>query len=185
MRGLDHQDDQENYLEVWVEKDALSGVLSRVTKPYHVPIVVNKGYGSLSAMHDAHLRFEDHCCLVTVLYLGDYDPSGLDMIRDIKDRIREFDGGYEFEIIPLALTMEQIKQYNPPPNPAKRQDPRARGFIKKHGSQSWEVDALRPEVLNQLLGDAIGLRIDQVQYSFVQECEVEERGRLHAIKKLL
>jgi hypothetical protein len=84
---------QKNYVEVWVEKDALSGVLRRVTSQYHVPILVNRGYSSATAMFDSYERFKeaimkDQFC--TILYLGDFDPSGQDMIRDIKDRTLEF-----------------------------------------------------------------------------------------------
>lgn len=85
---------QECYIEVWVEKDALSGVLSRVTRPYHIPILVNRGYSSASAMHDAFLRFnralKEGSKSIRVLYLGDFDPSGVDMVRDVEQRIREF-----------------------------------------------------------------------------------------------
>ena len=87
---------QSNYLEVWVEKDALSGVLKRVTSKYHVPILVNRGYSSASAMYDSYNRFKEaieNKQRVTILYLGDYDPSGIDMIRDIRDRITEFMAG--------------------------------------------------------------------------------------------
>lgn len=84
---------QDTYLEVWVEKDALSGVLKRVTEKYGINIMVNRGYSSVSAMYDAFRRFKtahDNNQKVRVIYLGDYDPSGIDMIRDINDRITEF-----------------------------------------------------------------------------------------------
>lgn len=189
---------QENYLEVWVEKDALSGVLKRVTEKYHVPILVNRGYSSASAMFDSYERFLtaiENTQKVTILYLGDYDPSGIDMIRDIRDRITEFmtgsseiddlwngDTDYSldsvesfiekwFEIIPIALTKEQIDEYNPPPNPAKRTDPRSGKFIAELGDTSWEVDALRPDVLNQLLEDEITQRINENLYEEILDEE--------------
>lgn len=208
---------QENYIEVWVEKDALSGVLKRVTQKYHIPIVVNRGYSSVTAMHDAFNRFVDAADnkgqKITILYLGDFDPSGVDMVRDITDRIKEFFIGsmfvrskwYElsydqqdnFEsienygsqwvhenitILPIALTMAQIKQYNPPPNPAKITDPRAADYIKKYGNTSWEVDALPPPVLNALLTDAITNRIDEEKYDEVVASEKADKVK---IKKLL
>lgn len=95
---LDRQDGQENYLECWVEKDALSGVLKRVTSKYHVPILVNRGYSSVSSMYDSFVRFEMALRArqkVKIIYLGDFDPSGIDMIRDIETRISEFLLGYE------------------------------------------------------------------------------------------
>jgi hypothetical protein len=194
---------QDNYLEVWVEKDALSGVLKRVTEKYHVPILVNRGYSSASAMFDSYERFikaieNNQKC--TILYLGDYDPSGIDMIRDIRDRITEFMIGSSdiedlwndssedtvqgfvdqwFEIIPIALTITQIKEYNPPPNPAKITDPRSGKFIAELGRTSWEVDALRPDVLNQLLEDEITGRIDEILYEAILE---EEQGHIQTLQ---
>lgn len=185
------------YIEVWVEKDALSGVLKRVTERFHIPIMVNRGYSSASAMFDAYNRFDDawrENQSIRILYLGDYDPSGIDMIRDIKDRIVEFfcgaedctaddliDQGIDFEIIPVALTRAQINQYNPPPNPAKRTDPRAKDFITNHGTTSWEVDALRPEVLNRILTDAINKHIDRDIYS---DIVAEEKKDIKKLKEL-
>lgn len=197
---------QENYLEVWVEKDALSGVLKRVTEKYHVPILVNRGYSSASAMFDSYERFLkaiNNSQKCTILYLGDYDPSGIDMIRDIRDRITEFLIGssdvedlwndsenynldtiesfveYWFEIIPIALTIIQIREYNPPPNPAKITDPRSGKFIAELGKTSWEVDALKPEVLHQLLEDEITGRINLDLYKEILE---EEKGHIKTLK---
>ena len=84
-----------------------------------------------------------------ILYLGDHDPSGLDMIRDIADRLEEF--GVSPEVRPIGLTMTQIKKYNPPTNPAKITDPRAGWYIKQYGAKSWEVDALNPKILHALV----------------------------------
>lgn len=183
---------QENYIEVWVEKDALSGVLKRVTSVYHIPIVVNRGYSSVSAMYDAFNRFDaakDEGQAIRVLYLGDYDPSGIDMIRDISDRSIEFFGedadDYDFKVIPIALTREQIRQYNPPPNPAKMADPRAKDYVKKHGKTSWEVDALRPEVLNSVLTNAILDLIDEDMYNNIIKAEVKDKIKLQKLSEQL
>jgi hypothetical protein len=191
---LDRMAGQDTYLEVWVEKDALSGVLKRVTEKYGINIMVNRGYSSVSAMYDAFRRFKtahDNNQKVRVIYLGDYDPSGIDMIRDINDRITEFfsyrrsdeemDGHWwenyydmDFEIVPIALTREQIDLYNPPPNPAKTTDPRSGKFISENGHQSWEVDALKPQVLNTLLDTAITEFIDVDKYEAVIEQEKQD-----------
>lgn len=202
---------QSAYIEVWVEKDALSGVLSRVTKEYHVPIMVNRGYSSVSAMYDAFHRFNDAFIsgqAIRILYLGDHDPSGIDMIRDIEDRILEFFYGtyfdndasfndlssrqyleqhhdMDFKVIPLALTKDQINEYNPPPNPAKMKDPRAGDYVKKNGQISWEVDALRPDVLNNLLHKAILSLIDLDLYKSIIEEESLDKLKLENLKELL
>ena len=196
--ALPRQNGQAVYLEVWVEKDALSGVLKRVTEKYHIPILVNRGYSSVSAMYDSFMRFVHRAAWkerdVKIIYLGDYDPSGLDMIRDIASRIEEFQVGYNdghlveemfFEVIPIALTKEQIDQYDPPPNPAKITDPRAKNFIKKHGDMSWEVDALRPDVLNQLLDDAILSYIDEDLYKEILEQEKVDKEKLKSLIDLI
>lgn len=198
---------QENYIEVWVEKDALSGVLKRVTQKYHIPILVNRGYSSASAMFDAYHRFKEayeNDQMIRIIYLGDYDPSGQDMIRDIRDRILEFAIGdyneyeldiskcdehtkeeiaerFNFAILPVALTREQINLYNPPPNPAKITDPRAKKFIEEHGNLSWEVDALRPDVLHKLLDDSINDLIDRETFESVLEEEEEQREKLKSL----
>ncbi len=181
---IPRQQGQDIYLEVWVEKDALSGVLKRVTSKYHVPILVNRGYSSATAVHDAHERFEEMENVV-VLYLGDFDPSGLDMIRDIRFRILEFKGDYDFEILPIALTLEQIQEHDPPPNPAKLTDPRAKDFILVHGNQSWEVDALRPDVLHSLLEASINDHIDLNLFESVLKRESEEINSLKDLRKYL
>ena len=192
--ALDRMEGQENYIEVWVEKDALSGVLSRITNKYHIRLMVNRGYSSVSAMYDAYKRFSQNRqnidSPVYVIYLGDFDPSGLDMIRDIDERINEFDKGFDgglwhddfnFTVKPVALTMDQIEEYNPPPNPAKISDPRAKDFIKKYGGTSWEVDALKPNVLNSILEGTILSLIDVDKYN---EIVKKEQGMKKDIKNL-
>lgn len=195
---LDHMDGQDTYIEVWVEKDALSGVLSRVTEKYHIPIMVNRGYSSASAMHDSYKRIYEKlhggngdCSRAVVLYLGDYDPSGIDMIRDVDDRLKEFaesfypEWEFDFKIEPIALTRQQIQAYNPPPNPAKRTDPRAKNYIEEHGKTSWEVDALPPKVLNEVLEDAILFYLDTSLYDEVLKNEEIDRNRLKRLIKHL
>jgi len=145
--------DQEHYVELWVEKDALASVLWPIAHRHHITLMINKGYSSQSAMWTSSNRFIEASRdgkYTTLLYLGDFDPSGEDMVRDITERMVMF-GVQELDVIKVALTKEQIKRYNPPPNPAKVTDPRAKKYIAEHGKQSWEVDALPPEVLNQLM----------------------------------
>ena len=190
----DRMQGQPTYMEVWVEKDALSGVLKRVTERYGINIIVNRGYSSATAMHDAHLRFnteirKQDASDIKVIYVGDFDPSGQDMIRDITDRIAEFGGNYEFTIDPIALTWEQIETHTPPPNPAKITDPRAKAYIERHGDSSWEVDALPPEVLDRILSNAITAELDYSQYDLMLEQEEAHRETLRKanefVEKLL
>ena len=153
---FDRQRNQDVYIELWVEKDALSGVLKEITAKYHINLMVNKGYSSCSAMHDAFERFkkqEEKGKETHILYLGDHDPSGLDMIRDVRERLEEF-GVYPL-VQQIGLTMDQIKEFNPPSNPAKITDPRAKWYLEKYGNVSWEVDALNPKTLHQLVKDNV------------------------------
>lgn len=195
-------ENQGTYVEVWVEKDALSGVLKRVTNKYHVPILVNRGYSSASAMFDSYQRFRNAYDIgqkIKILYLGDYDPSGIDMIRDIRERTLEFMMGgsanietledaakeYQFSVESIALTIEQINQYEPPPNPAKMSDPRANKFVAQHGDTSWEVDALKPEVLNKLLDDAILENINLKTYESIVNSEAADKDKLRNLYQYL
>lgn len=172
---LDRQEGQEYYIECWSEKDALSNILYRVTEYYHTYLVINRGYSSCTAMHDAHQRFECNDNNV-IFYLGDHDPSGLDMVRDIRDRLEEF--GSNVEVIPVALTTAQVRQYNPPPNPAKITDPRAKWYIQKYGNTSWEVDALEPDVLHNLLRRYIESYMDMDLFQEILDQEAEDKEEL-------
>lgn len=180
---LNRQSGQRNNVELWTEKDALSGILRRVTQEYHVQLVVNKGYTSSSAAYRAYQRILQHHFdtggITTILYLGDHDPSGLDMIRDIRGRLTfmlekgeaSLIGDDVLRVIPIGLSMSQIKQYNLPPNPTKLTDSRAEGYIKLYGKTCWEVDALRPQVLTQIVEDNITDQIDTNLYEDVLEQE--------------
>lgn len=176
---LNRQRGQANYLEVWCEKDALSGVLKRVTHEYHIMLCVNRGYSSATAMYDAAKRLKRAKQKSHILYLGDHDPSGLDMIRDIEQRLSEF-GCYP-EIHRIALTSEQIEEYDPPPNPAKWTDTRAEAYVAEFGETCWEVDALPPEVLNEILTDSIEQLIDTVKFEDMKQAEQHDKERLEEI----
>ncbi len=199
---LDRQQGQNRYIELWVEKDALSGVLKPLTSHYHIRLVVNRGYSSCTAMHDAYTRIVDACedsdRIATIFYLGDHDPSGLDMVRDIQDRLSEFgllnmvdvnvgDRDYsehipKFEVIHIGLTDEQVKKYSPPPNPAKFSDPRAKWYVQKYGKTSWEVDALNPKVLNKLIKKHVEDLIDMKLFNDQLQKEEHDKKALEEYK---
>ena len=172
---------QPNYVELHVEKDALSGVLAPLAREFHVTLSVNRGYSSQSSMYEASKRFIEHADAdCTILYLGDHDPSGEDMVRDVRDRLRTF--GANVHVEKIALTMDQIEEYNPPPNPAKVSDPRAAEYIAKHGDSSWEVDALPPDVLQNLIRDSIKRLVDQ---DLLDDMLTKEDKDKEALKKAL
>lgn len=182
---LDRWEGQENYVELWCEKDALSSVLQPITRGLHTTLMVNRGYSSQSAMHSSAQRFIHQVGAgqkPVLLYLGDFDPSGEDMVRDIRERLYMF-GVEDLEVRKLALTTEQIEQYNPPSNLAKKTDSRTEGFIAKHGDKSYEVDALDPEVLQQLLKDEIGEYLDWDKWDAVLKIEARHKAQLKQLVK--
>ena len=170
---------QPYYVELWVEKDALAGVLQPLGDEFHVTVMVNRGYSSQSAMFDSAQRFRDatntgHAPVI--LYLGDFDPSGEDMVRDIRDRLELF--GVDIDLRTIAITEDQIAQYNPPPNPAKMSDSRARKFVDEHGSNSYEVDALPPATLQAVIREALEDLVDQELMDEIIEREDDDKDRL-------
>lgn len=178
--------DQPNYVELWVEKDALAGVLSPIASEYHVPLMVNRGYSSQSAMYESAKRFKRRGAgkSLTLLYLGDHDPSGEDMVRDVGDRLEMF-GVERLKVEKLALTMAQIQKYNPPPNPAKMTDSRAPAYVAKFGTSSWEVDALPPNVLAQIIRKALERLVNRPAMDRVKQLEQEDKAALRAAARTL
>lgn len=178
--SLDKWRGQPNYVELWVEKQALAGVLEPLASQFCVPLMVNKGYSSQSAMYEASLRFrrqQGTKDAMKLFYLGDHDPSGEDMVRDITDRLTMF-GVRKLSVVKLALTMDQIQEYEPPPNPAKMSDPRAGAYVAEHGDESWEVDALPPNVLGDIIRAAFEEVIDDDALEELTEQEESERAAL-------
>jgi len=178
---MDRWKDQNHYVECWIEKDALVGVISGVCERYDVPYFSCRGYTSQSACWRAAMRIQDKLdegkeCLV--LHLSDHDPSGIDMTRDIGARLEMFGVG-ECEVRRIALTMKQIKQYDPPPNPAKTTDARARFYIAVYGDESWELDALEPKVIESLIEENLKEMIDKRRWKRVEREEQRNKRLLN------
>lgn len=168
---------QPHRVEVWIEKDALVGVIAGVCDQLDVPYFSCRGYTSQSEMWSAARRlkaYRDQTPII--LHFGDHDPSGVDMTRDITDRLEMFMGG--LEVKRLALNFDQVQEHNPPPNPAKLTDSRCGAYIKRFGDESWELDALDPATLAGLIRDEIeGLQDDDAWGAAVEK-EVEGRQQL-------
>ncbi len=255
---LDRQRNQTALIEVWTEKDAISSILKRITNPYGITLVVNKGYTSSTAIYGAYNRFIqefEEGGKVKILYFGDHDPSGLDMIRDINTRlmfmfcngsqfeevfsdedvldwwhdsgstiydIADISEKYEcvadfehidslsekkqnkmyslleegrkmlfiqskdlFEVVQVGLTMEQIQEYNPPSNPAKMTDPRMKDYIAEFGKVSWEVDALKPKIMEAIVDESIKANIDMMKFQLTMEEEKADKTKIKNIIKHL
>lgn len=175
---LDRWDGQTEYVELWVEKDALTGVLWPIASRFHVTLMTNRGYSSQSAMYESAQRFKAAGRIPKhLLYLGDHDPSGEDMVRDVADRLTMF-GVTRLEVTKVALTRDQVDEYEPPPNPAKMSDSRAAGYVAEHGDESWEVDALPPEEMTRIVTEALEEHVDQEAMDQVIAQEEEQREQL-------
>jgi hypothetical protein len=187
---LDKWEFQDVYPEVWVEKDALVGIIERPCKAWDVPYFSCRGYTSSSEMHKAAFdRFVDKIRQgkkVIILHLGDHDPAGLDMTRDITDRIREFISGnigstYAnafFKVQRLALNMDQVRRFNLPENYAKVSDTKVAAYIAEYGIHSWELDALQPDFIAELIEDSIRELCDTDEFNACQAAEEEQRELL-------
>jgi hypothetical protein len=210
--------EQPRRVEVWIEKDALVGVFEPVCQELDVPLFSWRGYTSQSEVWGAAQRLERYLVAgqeVVILHFGDHDPSGLDMTRDIRERLRLFllhdwirqedqrhaltsneerrewlirehgDRGWDtrLDVRRLALTWDEVQQYTPPPNPAKSTDARYRKYMAEFGDESWELDALEPAVLGQLVRDAVDSILDHDRWDAAVEREQTGAARLQAVSQ--
>lgn len=169
--------------EVWIEKDALIGVIESVCQQWDVPYFSCRGYTSQSEMWVAAQRLEVYSQedqTPVILHFGDHDPSGKDMTRDIVDRLDLFIGD-TVDLKRLALNMDQIDKYKPPPNPAKFTDSRVHAYVAEFGTQSWELDALEPKVIVKLITDNIQSLINPKLWQEDRERIADERKTLEGI----
>jgi hypothetical protein len=204
--------DQPTAVEVWVEKDALVDVIGRAANAWDAPYFSCRGYVSQSEMWRAGQRILSRLTergqTTLILHLGDHDPSGVDMSRDIRDRLNLFvmgdpalwaqatDAGEEnpythyansdlawpgaFELRRIALTWDQIEEYEPPPNPAKLTDSRAAGYIEEYGRESWELDALEPQTLDALIRTEIANAVAIGPMEAARDRQEENRAKIAA-----
>ncbi|GIO34376.1 MULTISPECIES: hypothetical protein [Paenibacillus] len=181
--AYDKWEDQDNYVEVWVEKDALVGIVGQVCAELDIPYFSCRGYVSQSEMWSAAQRLEDMAGNkeIHILHLGDHDPSGKDMSRDICDRLELFGVMVEFERI--ALNYDQIEEYAPPPNPTKLSDSRASGYISEFGYECWELDALRPDVIDALIRDKVTDLCDLELLQAARDREERSRETLNTVAR--
>jgi hypothetical protein len=164
--AIDKWEGQEYHIEVMVEKDALSGVLEPVCRDLDIGITAAKGYCSSSTMYEIGKRLfrksKNEYKQICVIYLGDHDPSGIDMTRDIEERLQMYSrlGSGEIEVVRLALNWGQVQDWKPPENPAKQTDSRFKRYVRQFGTSSWELDAVEPKRLARLIQEEVEQRID-------------------------
>jgi hypothetical protein len=172
---------QEDRVFCLVEKEALVGVLERVCNTFDIPLLAARGYPSGTvlrefAQSDIIPHAEDGQNII-ILHLGDHDPSGLDMTRDLEERIKMFSEHWDGDVTlkRIALNMDQIAEQKPPPNPAKQTDARFKAYADQFGDESWELDALSPSYLNDLVRDHVERHIDH-------ELWHQRQNQINAIK---
>jgi hypothetical protein len=163
------------YLECWLEKDALSGIFENVLEPFGVILNVGRGYDGWSSLYNAARRFEGTESAM-ILYYGDLDPSGEDMVRSLRERLGHF--GCNPEIIKCALTLEDVKKYNLPPALAKKTDTRRAAYVEKFGDVCVELDALPAAVLQSRLKNDLETRLDLEALELVKQAEQADKERL-------
>ena len=178
---LDKWEGQPNYVEVWVEKDALIDIVGQACRPLDTPHFSCRGYTSQSEMWSAAQRFirqkNREACYI--IHLGDHYPSGIDMTRDIQERLEMF--GADVYVKRVALTMNQVTTYNPPPNPAKITDSRCGKYIDQYGEESWELDALEPQMLTKLITNEVTALRDDAIYQAICDREEAEKRELQTV----
>jgi hypothetical protein len=177
--------DQEYYCEVWIEKDALIGVVERPCNEWRVPHFACRGYPSSSELYIAAKRLrrqQDNGKRVKVFYLGDHDPSGIDMTRSNEELLQLFARSNGIEVERIGLNMDQVEEYNLVPDPAKQTDGRFAAYQETFGTdESWELDALTPSVIDGLIRAAIDSVIDEDDFNEKLEQEDANKTLLQSI----
>jgi len=182
--AIDKWRDQEYRPEVWIEKEALIGVIEPTCKEWDLSYFACKGYSSSSSAHDAAMRmkaYSDAGQVPVILYLGDMDPSGEDMTRDVANRMDDF--GVDVKVRRLGLTMAQVERYRPPPQFAKKSDARAAKYIEKNGNSCWELDALTTDVLARLVDDEVSSLVDVDRWNDAIDRQEADRAQLLDLSK--
>lgn len=167
--------DADDYVEMWLEKDALAGVVYPVTAKWDVPLMVARGYASLSFLATAAEAIIAHDRPTYIYHLGDFDPSGVNAGEKIEETLRELAPAAEIHFQRIAVNEEQIATMHLPSRPTKVSDSRAAKFGRR---ESVELDAMHPEALRTLVDDAIVKHVDAGQLAVIKTAEASERGML-------
>lgn len=181
--AVDLWDDQPNRVEIWIEKAALLGVIQDICMEWRVPYYATRGYNSQSEAWRAGRRFDEYYqggqeC--HVLHFADHDPSGLDMTADNSNRLDMF-SNHAVTVKRLALNMSQVDTYGPPPNPAKITDSRFSAYRDQYGESSWELDALEPRVIAEIIEREIEELVDTEEWESSLQWEREQRRKLRSL----
>lgn len=166
-------ENQPCYPEIFIEKKALQGVFGPVCEKWNITLGACKGYPSLTFLNEAHYRFDDafdNEKIPIILYFGDYDPSGEDIPRSIKENLHNL--GTDVEVKRIALMKDQVLEWKLPPAPAKITDSRT---AKWDGLGQVELDAVDPDKIQSLCNQAIESIFDEELYDELMEQEESEK----------
>ena len=184
--SIDTRRTQPNYLEIWVEKDALIEIFEKTAQKLDVTCMSCRGFCSVSQIRDSVKRFsqaKNKGQKSYILYFGDHDASGLEIPEAIKSRLKVFK--CDAKLLRIGLTLDQIKQYDLPPSPQKISDKRAAKYIQKHGKNCWELDALDPGVLEHLIHNNVMSLTDIPAWDAEKEMLSRQRQALYDLKNII
>jgi hypothetical protein len=172
--------------EVWIEKDALIGVIEGVCTELRVPYFAHRGNNSQTLQYQAGRRFADFLdqgLIPLVLHLADHDPNGIDMTRDNTERLALYTR-QDVEVRRVALNMDQVRQYSPPPNFVKESDTRTSGYRERFDTdECWELDALSPSVIASLIRSEVEGLIDAKRWKRAAVSERYGQSQLAAVAR--
>lgn len=179
---------QEVYLELWTEKDALMLVFERIAYPYCIRAVLCRGYQSITFLDGFRQRAREAMNqrqTPVILYFGDLDPSGVQMLEATKQTLEDEMDLWGVEYHRIALNPEQINAFNLPHNPTavKLTDRRCKSYVARFGMVAVELDSLHPATLNDIAVAAIESQFDMSLFKEQQEREFQDREKLTAIKE--
>ena len=185
---------QQNFIEVWVEKDALSSLVSQACKEYRVLVFPSRGFSSFTKVKEGIKRLYENTEIICggvddpiqnkatyVLHLADHDPSGLGMTQDLRNRFARYDAGF-IQVERIGLNIDQVREFDLRPNPVKKADSRTAEYVQTFGNDCWELDALPPNELQKLIVTEIEGYIDEERWEATEK-EIE-RGKLEIKEKL-
>ncbi|MEY9674795.1 hypothetical protein [Bradyrhizobium elkanii] len=162
------------YVEIWLEKDALAGVILPVTSMYDVPLMVARGYASLSFLHSSAEQIGELKVPTYIYHLGDFDPSGVDAGRKIEQTLRELAPAVDLHFQRIGVTPTQISDWRLPTRPTKQSDTRSKNF----GDISVELDSIEPGTLRELVETTIQRHLPRRQFDILKAAEESERSIL-------
>jgi hypothetical protein len=178
---LDYWVNSNVHVEIWIEKDALAGVIAPVViDEWGLDLMVSRGFSSKTYLYEAGQFLRQVDKETHVYVLSDFDPSGKCAARKVEEGLREFAPDVDLHVHELAVTVDQIRDWDLPTRPTKMSDSRARKFVAEYGEESVELDAIPPDLFRRLVGDAIAAHADPRAIDRLKDVEWQERETIRS-----